>query len=85
MRNNALQIIKSRRSCKLKKMIIYRNAVERRINGFPNFIAEVVDEDGSVYPIHFVGLFSRKQKAIPLMCIHGWPGKFTKTECNRGY
>lgn len=38
-------------------------------------MAQVLDDDGKLYPIHFVGLFSRKRDAIPLMCIHGWPGK----------
>ncbi|KIW49581.1 hypothetical protein PV05_11249 [Exophiala xenobiotica] len=51
-------------------------AVETHINGFPNFMAQVSDDDGKLYPIHFVGLFSRKRGAIPLMCIHGWPGSF---------
>jgi microsomal epoxide hydrolase len=27
--------------------------------------------------IHFVGLFSEKPDAIPILLIHGWPGKLT--------
>ncbi|KAF4887156.1 putative epoxide hydrolase [Colletotrichum fructicola] len=51
-------------------------AVEARVNEFPNIKAKVVDDDGASYSIHFIGLFSQKKDAIPLMCIHGWPGSF---------
>ncbi|KAI8192208.1 putative epoxide hydrolase [Colletotrichum sp. SAR 10_77] len=51
-------------------------AVEARVNEFPNIKAKVVDDDGATYSIHFIGLFSQKKDAIPLMCIHGWPGSF---------
>uniref|UniRef100_L2GI74 Epoxide hydrolase, putative n=1 Tax=Colletotrichum fructicola (strain Nara gc5) TaxID=1213859 RepID=L2GI74_COLFN len=53
-----------------------RTAVEARVNEFPNIKAKVVDDDGASYSIHFIGLFSQKKDAIPLMCIHGWPGSF---------
>ncbi|KAH8695276.1 Alpha/Beta hydrolase protein [Talaromyces proteolyticus] len=52
------------------------HSVEDRINSLPNFIVQVVDDDGETYPIHFLGLFSNKPNATPLMCIHGWPGSF---------
>jgi microsomal epoxide hydrolase len=26
--------------------------------------------------IHFVGLFSKKEDAIPVLWLHGWPGEF---------
>jgi microsomal epoxide hydrolase len=48
---------------------------ERRINGFPGRMARVVDDDGEEYDVHFVGLFSEKKDARPVMCIHGWPGE----------
>ncbi|KAJ0282582.1 hypothetical protein COL940_005135 [Colletotrichum noveboracense] len=51
-------------------------AVEARVNEYPNFKAKVVDDDGALYSIHFIGLFSQKKDAIPLMCVHGWPGSF---------
>ncbi|KAF5522022.1 putative epoxide hydrolase [Colletotrichum aenigma] len=51
-------------------------AVEARVNEHPNFKAKVIDDDGASYSIHFIGLFSQKKDAIPLMCIHGWPGSF---------
>ncbi|KAJ0343736.1 hypothetical protein COL154_008601 [Colletotrichum chrysophilum] len=51
-------------------------AVEARVNEFPNIKAKVVDDDGATYSIHFIGVFSQRKDAIPLMCIHGWPGSF---------
>ncbi|KIX08631.1 uncharacterized protein Z518_03288 [Rhinocladiella mackenziei CBS 650.93] len=51
-------------------------SVEARINSFPNFTTQLVDDDGSVYKVHFACLFSERQDAIPLMCVHGWPGHF---------
>ncbi|KAJ5111272.1 Isopenicillin N synthase [Penicillium argentinense] len=44
---------------------------EDRINSFPQWKIEVED-----LSIHFVGLFSRKKDAIPILLIHGWPGSF---------
>ncbi len=44
------------------------------MNSFPQFTASVVDDDGKDYTIHFVALFSKKPDAVPLMCLHGWPG-----------
>ncbi|CAM1504649.1 Fc.00g022400.m01.CDS01 [Cosmosporella sp. VM-42] len=52
------------------------SAVEMRINSLPNFISHVIDDDGSTHSIHFIGIFSQRKDAIPLMCIHGWPGSF---------
>ena len=49
--------------------------MEDRLQSFPNFKAQVVDDDGSSHGIHFLALFSQKEEAIPFMCIHGWPGK----------
>ncbi|OOQ81806.1 epoxide hydrolase [Penicillium brasilianum] len=44
---------------------------EDRINSFPQWTAEVEGLN-----IHFVGLFSQKPDAIPIILIHGWPGSF---------
>lgn len=44
---------------------------EDRINSFPQWTTGIED-----LTIHFVGLFSRKKDAIPLLLIHGWPGSF---------
>ena len=53
------------------------------MNIFPNYIAAVKDDDGCEYHIHFVALFSKKHDAIPLMCIHGWPGE-SVVYCGKG-
>ncbi|CAI7577403.1 unnamed protein product [Penicillium glandicola] len=44
---------------------------EDRINSFPQYTAEV---EGLT--IHFVGLFSERKDAVPLLLVHGWPGSF---------
>ncbi|KAJ5124278.1 uncharacterized protein N7515_008103 [Penicillium bovifimosum] len=44
---------------------------EDRINSFPQFVTEV---EGLT--IHFVGLFSERKDAVPLLLLHGWPGSF---------
>lgn len=49
---------------------------EARINSVPNFKADVVDDDGESYSIHFQALFSEKQGAQALVLLHGWPGSF---------
>ncbi|KAL9473502.1 hypothetical protein ACSS6W_007882 [Trichoderma asperelloides] len=48
---------------------------EKHINSFPNF-TQPITENGDVFNIHFVALFSQKPDAIPLLCLHGWPGNF---------
>ncbi|KAJ5689234.1 hypothetical protein N7462_003626 [Penicillium macrosclerotiorum] len=50
-------------------------AQERRINSFPNYKMSIKDEKGNV-DLHFVGLFSEKENAIPIVLLHGWPGSF---------
>ncbi|KEF50993.1 uncharacterized protein A1O9_12947, partial [Exophiala aquamarina CBS 119918] len=49
-------------------------ATEKYNNSFPNFIAQVPDDDGEIFRIHFVALFSRKENAVPILYMHGWPG-----------
>ncbi|PYH45409.1 epoxide hydrolase family protein [Aspergillus saccharolyticus JOP 1030-1] len=44
---------------------------ENRINSFPQFTYEI---EGMT--IHFVGLFSKKADAVPIVLLHGWPGSF---------
>ncbi|KAF1974119.1 epoxide hydrolase-like protein [Bimuria novae-zelandiae CBS 107.79] len=41
------------------------------INSFPNYKTTIDDID-----VHFVGLFSSKKDAVPIMFLHGWPGSF---------
>ncbi|ETI25700.1 hypothetical protein G647_02474 [Cladophialophora carrionii CBS 160.54] len=49
-------------------------ATEKHNNSFPNFIAHVKDDNGDVFKIHFIALFSKKENAVPLLYMHGWPG-----------
>ncbi|KAJ6040532.1 hypothetical protein N7499_005337 [Penicillium canescens] len=46
-------------------------ATEDRINSFPHFTTDINGVD-----IHFVGLFSLRKDAVPVLLIHGWPGSF---------
>ncbi|TDZ35744.1 putative epoxide hydrolase [Colletotrichum spinosum] len=49
---------------------------EDRINSFPNFKAQVANSDLGTTKVHFTALFSKKQDAIPVIFMHGWPGSF---------
>lgn len=45
--------------------------VEKEINSYPNFTANI---DG--YKIHFLHIKGKGNKSIPLIITHGWPGSF---------
>ncbi|KAH7401259.1 epoxide hydrolase-like protein [Pyrenochaeta sp. MPI-SDFR-AT-0127] len=49
---------------------------EDHVNSFPNFKAKITDDDGGVFGVHFVALFSSNPDAIPVAWFHGWPGSF---------
>ncbi|KAF5707164.1 epoxide hydrolase [Fusarium mundagurra] len=49
--------------------------IEGEVNRFPNFTAEV-DDNGVLYTIHFMALFSNRDDAVPVLALHGWPGSF---------
>ncbi|KAM3498059.1 hypothetical protein MY10362_008605 [Beauveria mimosiformis] len=49
---------------------------EERINSFPNFRAQVKDADNDSLDLHFMGLFSEREDAIPIAFLHGWPSSF---------
>ncbi|KAF2099943.1 alpha/beta-hydrolase [Rhizodiscina lignyota] len=49
-------------------------ACENRINAVPNYTMPVPDTDGVTFNIHFIGLFSAKEDAVPVLFLHGWPG-----------
>lgn len=52
-------------------------AQEARINAFPNYKITVQDHTSNEdIELHFVGLFSQKNDAIPIVLLHGWPGSF---------
>jgi pimeloyl-ACP methyl ester carboxylesterase len=42
---------------------------ERRLNAFPQFVAEIDDLD-----IHFIHVKSPHENAMPVIITHGWPG-----------
>ena len=46
-------------------------AQEKHINSFPNYTMEI---EGMSH--HFIGLFSEKKDAVPIIFLHGWPGSF---------
>ncbi|KAK5174282.1 uncharacterized protein LTR77_001362 [Saxophila tyrrhenica] len=50
---------------------------EDRFNTYNNYTAEI-DDDNFKYNIHFIGLFSKKADAVPLLLNHGWPGSFVE-------
>jgi microsomal epoxide hydrolase len=45
------------------------------MNQFPYFKLPVSDGI-SAFNIHFVGIFSERKDAIPILLLHGWPGSF---------
>jgi microsomal epoxide hydrolase len=47
-----------------------RKTSEDCINSFPQFTTDIEDID-----IHFVALFSEKKNAVPILLLHGWPGR----------
>lgn len=48
---------------------------EERINKLPNYTAQI-EKGGFQFEVHFIGLFSQKRDAAPLLLLHGWPGSF---------
>ncbi len=52
-----------------------RRTFEAEANAFPHFRQRVHDDDGAVYDLHFVALFSQNPNAVPLVNFHGWPGE----------
>ncbi|KAI9738745.1 MAG: hypothetical protein M1834_008252 [Cirrosporium novae-zelandiae] len=45
-------------------------SMETHINSFPQFTYDI---EG--LKIHFVALFSQREDAVPIVLVHGWPGK----------
>lgn len=50
-------------------------AQEKRLNGFPQFLATVEDQE-----IHFVHMRGSGPAPLPLILSHGWPGSFAEME-----
>ena len=49
--------------------------LSERINKYPNFLVHFEDEKDAL-DLHFVHAKSSRADAIPLLLLHGWPGKF---------
>jgi microsomal epoxide hydrolase len=54
---------------------------EERINSFPGFMSKVEvgygdggDEGQEEFDVHWAGLLSEKEDAVPILLLHGWPG-----------
>lgn len=52
---------------------------QEELNALPQYIAQVVDTDPKTgkkhtFDVHFVGVMSEAEEAIPLILLHGWPG-----------
>ncbi|KAF5628519.1 epoxide hydrolase [Fusarium sp. NRRL 25303] len=50
---------------------------EARINSLPNYKISIQDDGGiGDIDLHFIGMFSQRDDAIPIVLLHGWPGSF---------
>jgi microsomal epoxide hydrolase len=58
----------------LQRLRFFRRSIEKRVNSFANYTAEI-EHDGNKYQVHFMGLFSEKKDAQPIIMTHGWPGE----------
>ncbi|KAF4556099.1 Epoxide hydrolase-like protein 5 [Elsinoe fawcettii] len=47
-----------------------------RVNTYQNFRTTISDAEGGDFSVHYVGVFSLKSSAIPIVLSHGWPGSF---------
>ncbi|KAI4726297.1 alpha/beta-hydrolase [Aureobasidium sp. EXF-10728] len=48
---------------------------ENHINTFDHFYMNIDDELGDFH-VHFVAMFSKREDAVPMILLHGWPGSF---------
>ncbi|KAG9800908.1 epoxide hydrolase 1, partial [Aureobasidium melanogenum] len=48
---------------------------EAYMNTFDHFHMNIEDDLGN-FNIHFVAMYSKRQDAVPLLLLHGWPGSF---------
>jgi microsomal epoxide hydrolase len=53
-----------------------RRKHEVEINSLPHYTAPVKDDNGKLFSIHFLALYSERRDATPLVLLHGWPGSF---------
>lgn len=53
-----------------------RRKVEDDLNeSMPQYTAKVKNAAGEEFTIHFAGIWSDNKDAVPLVLLHGWPGK----------
>ncbi|CAD0115021.1 unnamed protein product, partial [Aureobasidium uvarum] len=50
-------------------------AHELHINTFDHFHMNI-DDELCDFNVHFVAMFSKRQDAVPVLLLHGWPGSF---------
>jgi hypothetical protein len=60
-----------------------RRKTEDRINSFRNYKTSVTGDDGEQYEIQLLALQPQKANAIPVVLLHGWPGKFQSWHSRR--
>lgn len=54
--------------------------LEMRVNKYENYLVDYKSDDGvDDLQLHFVHAKSKRQDAIPLILLHGWPGKLLVT------
>ncbi|KAL2816210.1 Alpha/Beta hydrolase protein [Aspergillus cavernicola] len=51
---------------------------EAYINSFPNFKIPIKDPEAGLIEIHFAALLSKKEDAVPVIFLHGYPGSFVE-------
>ncbi|KAJ5882989.1 uncharacterized protein N7473_009875 [Penicillium subrubescens] len=49
---------------------------ESYINDFPNFKVTIKEPDSCQIDVHFAALFSKREDAIPIIFLHGFPSSF---------
>lgn len=49
---------------------------EAHLNSVPNFQVTLDHAEGGPMNLHFAALFSCKEGALPVLCMHSWPGGF---------
>lgn len=53
-------------------------AEEARLNAMPQFMTDINVEGFGEIQLHFVHSRSRREDAIPVLFLHGWPGSFAE-------
>lgn len=58
---------------------VERRKQETHLNSFPQYQADIVDDDGKTYTVHFAALFSQRRDAVPMARLTGWPCSFAES------